>query len=96
MPPQSWGAKAIEGGRAAFFTEQHELREAAKEAGNDPPQRQTFDQDSLQELAESIKSQGIVQPVVVRPETRHEPTEDYLEIMARRVQVRLCSRAAVV
>jgi ParB family chromosome partitioning protein len=33
--------------------------------------RQNFDQDSLQELADSIRSQGIVQPVVVRPEGGH-------------------------
>lgn len=33
--------------------------------------RQNFDQDALQELADSIRSQGIVQPVVVRPEGSH-------------------------
>ena len=33
--------------------------------------RQNFDQESLQELADSISSQGIVQPVVVRPEGDH-------------------------
>ncbi len=33
--------------------------------------RQNFDQDALQELADSIRSQGIVQPVVVRPEGAH-------------------------
>ena len=33
--------------------------------------RQVFDQDSLQELADSIRAQGIVQPVVVRPEGTH-------------------------
>lgn len=33
--------------------------------------RQNFDQESLQELADSIRSQGIVQPVVVRPEGDH-------------------------
>ena len=33
--------------------------------------RQVFDQDALQELAESIKAQGIVQPIVVRPEGSH-------------------------
>jgi ParB family chromosome partitioning protein len=33
--------------------------------------RQVFDQKSLQELAESIRSQGIIQPVVVRPEGNH-------------------------
>ncbi len=33
--------------------------------------RQTFDQQSLEELADSIRSQGIVQPVVVRPEGNH-------------------------
>ena len=35
------------------------------------PPRQNFDQESLQELADSIRSQGIVQPVVVRPEGDH-------------------------
>ena len=29
--------------------------------------RRDFDQDSLQELADSISAQGVVQPVVVRP-----------------------------
>ena len=29
--------------------------------------RTTFDQDALQELADSIKAQGVVQPIVVRP-----------------------------
>ncbi|MDH3760468.1 MAG: ParB/RepB/Spo0J family partition protein [Gammaproteobacteria bacterium] len=33
--------------------------------------RQNFDQDALQELADSIRAQGIVQPVVVRPEGGH-------------------------
>lgn len=33
--------------------------------------RQYFDQQSLQELADSIRSQGIVQPIVVRPEGDH-------------------------
>ncbi len=33
--------------------------------------RQHFDQQSLQELADSIRSQGIVQPIVVRPEGSH-------------------------
>ena len=33
--------------------------------------RQNFDQQSLQELADSISAQGIVQPVVVRPEGSH-------------------------
>jgi ParB family chromosome partitioning protein len=33
--------------------------------------RQNFDQQSLQELADSIRSQGVVQPVVVRPEGDH-------------------------
>ena len=33
--------------------------------------RQNFDQESLQELADSIRSQGVVQPVVVRPEGDH-------------------------
>ncbi len=33
--------------------------------------RQNFDQQSLQELADSIRSQGIIQPVVVRPEGNH-------------------------
>lgn len=38
--------------------------------GNFQP-RQHFDQQSLQELADSILSQGIVQPIVVRPEGNH-------------------------
>ena len=33
--------------------------------------RQNFDQQTLQELADSIRSQGVVQPVVVRPEANH-------------------------
>ena len=33
--------------------------------------RQHFDQQSLQELADSIHSQGIIQPIVVRPEGNH-------------------------
>jgi ParB family chromosome partitioning protein len=33
--------------------------------------RQVFDQEALQELADSIREQGIVQPVVVRPEGNH-------------------------
>ena len=33
--------------------------------------RQNFDQQALQELADSIRSQGIVQPIVVRPEGGH-------------------------
>jgi ParB family chromosome partitioning protein len=33
--------------------------------------RQNFDQQSLQELADSIRAQGIVQPIVVRPEGDH-------------------------
>jgi ParB family chromosome partitioning protein len=33
--------------------------------------RQNFDQQSLQELADSIRAQGIVQPIVVRPEGNH-------------------------
>ena len=33
--------------------------------------RQVFDQQALQELADSISAQGIVQPLVVRPEGSH-------------------------
>jgi len=33
--------------------------------------RTVFDQQALQELADSIRSQGIVQPIVVRPEGSH-------------------------
>jgi ParB family chromosome partitioning protein len=33
--------------------------------------RQVFDQEALQELADSIRAQGIVQPIVVRPEGNH-------------------------
>jgi ParB family chromosome partitioning protein len=33
--------------------------------------RQNFDQQSLQELADSIRAQGIVQPIIVRPEGDH-------------------------
>ena len=33
--------------------------------------RQVFEQESLQELAASIRAQGIVQPIVVRPEGKH-------------------------
>lgn len=33
--------------------------------------RQNFDQQSLQQLADSIRSQGIVQPIIVRPEGDH-------------------------
>ena len=33
--------------------------------------RQNFDQQALQELADSIRAQGVVQPIVVRPEGNH-------------------------
>ena len=33
--------------------------------------RQHFDQQALQELADSISAQGIIQPIVVRPEGKH-------------------------
>jgi len=33
--------------------------------------RQVFEQDALQELADSIRAQGVVQPIVVRPEGNH-------------------------
>ncbi len=33
--------------------------------------RQVFEQEALQELADSIRAQGIVQPIVVRPEAGH-------------------------
>jgi ParB family chromosome partitioning protein len=33
--------------------------------------RQVFEQESMQELADSIRAQGIVQPIVVRPEGEH-------------------------
>ena len=33
--------------------------------------RQNFDHQALEELADSIRSQGVVQPVVVRPEGNH-------------------------
>jgi ParB family chromosome partitioning protein len=33
--------------------------------------RQHFDQQALQELADSISAQGIIQPIVVRPEGNH-------------------------
>jgi len=33
--------------------------------------RQVFEQQALQELADSIRAQGIVQPIVVRPEGNH-------------------------
>ncbi len=33
--------------------------------------RQVFEQEALQELADSIRAQGVVQPIVVRPEGNH-------------------------
>jgi len=33
--------------------------------------RQVFEPEALQELADSIRAQGIVQPIVVRPEGNH-------------------------
>jgi len=33
--------------------------------------RQVFEQEALQELADSIRAQGVVQPIVVRPEGSH-------------------------
>ena len=42
--------------------------------------RKTFDQDALQELAESIRTHGIVQPIVVRKEAR--PTKLLLASVA--------------
>ncbi|MCP4490158.1 MAG: ParB/RepB/Spo0J family partition protein [Gammaproteobacteria bacterium] len=48
----------------------HELGVEQIQRGRYQP-RQHFDQQALQELAESIKAQGIVQPLVVRPEGAH-------------------------
>ncbi len=48
----------------------HELGVEQIQRGKFQP-RQHFDQQALQELAESIKAQGIVQPLVVRPEGAH-------------------------
>ncbi|MCP3688211.1 MAG: ParB/RepB/Spo0J family partition protein [Gammaproteobacteria bacterium] len=48
----------------------HELGIEQIQRGRYQP-RQHFDQQALKELAESIKAQGIVQPLVVRPEGAH-------------------------
>ena len=44
--------------------------------------RKTIDDDKLAELAESIKAQGVVQPVVVRPLSTGSPGKDKYEIVA--------------
>ena len=40
--------------------------------------RKRFDETGLDELAESIKQQGVLQPITVRPNCRHRPLRDCL------------------
>jgi len=55
--------------------------------------RRTFEDDSLKELAESIRTQGILSPLLVRP-----TTEQGFEIVfgARRYRAALMAEAATV
>ena len=63
------GLAAILSVSNAEAAEQDDLRDLAVELiGPNPKQpRQAFDDESLQGLAESIRSRGILQPVLVRP-----------------------------
>ena len=42
-------------------------------ANPDQPRR-TFDEDALNDLAESIRGRGVIQPIIVRPDPREEGT----------------------
>jgi ParB family transcriptional regulator, chromosome partitioning protein len=53
--------------------------------------RQTFSEDSLRELADSIRSQGVLQPVLVRP---GKPQGTY-ELIAGERRLRACALAQV-
>lgn len=63
------GLDALFSGSQAQMTKNPETALVAVESlfPNPHQPRRTFDADSLQELADSIKSQGIIQPLLVRP-----------------------------
>ena len=65
---------------------------AALTPGQGQPRRR-FDEDSLEELAESIRSQGIIQPILVRP-CRMETATIY-EIVAGERRWRAAQRAGL-
>lgn len=64
---------AVEGNLASDLSKEHQPQEGAEYLAidkivNNPNQpRQEFDQAELQELAESIRSLGVLQPILVRP-----------------------------
>ena len=49
--------------------------------------RKTFDENSLQELAENIESQGLLQPIIIRP-IEQEPMFDSETNKVITIQVR--------
>src|SRR5262249_10979105 len=63
------GAPAPHQTAAAHGTASHEITELPLDLLDENPYqtRQTFDPESLKQLAESIKATGLAQPVVVRP-----------------------------
>ena len=54
--------------------------------------RQTFKADSIQELAESIKEQGLMQPIIVRP---RQGTVDEYELIAGERRWRAATKAGL-
>lgn len=57
---------------------------------NSDQPRQYFDEDELEELAQSIRSMGLIQPVVVRPRG-----EGVFELIAGERRLRACERAGM-
>jgi len=64
------------------------------QAGRYQP-RQVMDEEALDELAESIRSQGVIQPIVVRPIEASSSSETRYEIIAGERRFRAAQKAGL-
>lgn len=71
-----------------------EIDISSLQAGRYQP-RQVMDEEALDELADSIRSQGVIQPIVVRPIGANPSSEARYEIIAGERRFRAAQRAGL-
>lgn len=68
--------------------------EIAKIIANPDQPRKTFNQEGIEELANSIKTQGLIQPIVVAKKNPSDPQSDYVIVAGER-RWRACKLAGL-
>ena len=94
--PQDSGAARQDGGQGDETDPagQRRVLDIAQMTPNPDQPRKDFRQESLRELADSIKQHGLLQPIMVRPQPQDDAGEEY-EIIAGERRWRACQIAGI-